>query len=120
MYLIYFDESGNTGNNLKDPQQPIFVLCALIVPETKWLQVERDLHTEIEKLFPSPRPDDFEVHATDLHSGRRWFKTISLANRLAFRETWFSIAVKHDLKLVYRVIVKKRFEQWINGTFGSG
>jgi len=43
MYLIYFDESGNTGNKLNDPQQPLFVLCALAVPEDKWLQVEQDL-----------------------------------------------------------------------------
>ncbi len=40
MHLIYFDESGNTGNNLNDHQQPIFVLCALAVPEDRWLQVE--------------------------------------------------------------------------------
>jgi ABC-type dipeptide/oligopeptide/nickel transport system permease component len=31
MNLIYFDESGNSGTNLADPQQPIFVLGALIV-----------------------------------------------------------------------------------------
>ena len=31
MHLIYFDESGNTGNNLEDPQQPVFVLGALVV-----------------------------------------------------------------------------------------
>ena len=52
MYLIYFDESGNTGNNLNDAQQPVFVLCALAVPKDKWLQVEQDLHAEIERSFP--------------------------------------------------------------------
>ncbi len=120
MYLIYFDESGNTGNNLNDSQQPIFVLCALIVPESKWLQVERDLHAEIENLLPSPRPVDFEVHATDLQSGRRWFKTIPLTDRVAFRDAWLSIAVNHDLKLIYRSIIKKKFEQGIYNEFGSG
>ena len=34
MHLIYLDESGQTGTNLKDPVQPIFVLGALIVPES--------------------------------------------------------------------------------------
>jgi Protein of unknown function (DUF3800) len=33
MYLIYLDESGNTGNNLQETQQPVFVLAALLVPE---------------------------------------------------------------------------------------
>ena len=95
MHLIYFDESGNTGNNLNDAQQPIFVLCALAVPEAKWLQVEHDLHAEIEKVFPPPQPDNFEIHATDLTSGRQWFKSVPLADRIGIRDAWFSVAVKH-------------------------
>jgi len=120
MYLVYFDESGNTGNNLNDPQQPIFVLCALAVPKTKWLQVEHDLQAEVEKIYPTPRPDDFEIHATELMSGRAWCKTISVTDRLAFRDAWFSVAVKHDLKIIYRAIAKKRFERWVHGEFGTG
>ena len=120
MYLIYFDESGNTGNKLNDPQQPLFVLCALAVPEDKWLQVEQDLQAETEKFFPSPRSDGFEIHATDLVSARQWFKSMSVADRLAFRDAWFSVAVKHQLRIVYRAIAKRRFERWIRDEFGSG
>jgi hypothetical protein len=120
MYLIYFDESGNTGNNLNDAQQPIFVLCALAVHKDKWLQVEQDLHAEIEKIYPSPRPDGFEIHATELMSGRQWCKSIPLADRVAFRDAWFSVAAKHDLRIVYRAIAKKRFERWMHATFGTG
>ena len=29
MHLVYFDESGNTGHRLDDPDQPIFLLGAL-------------------------------------------------------------------------------------------
>lgn len=36
MHLSYFDESGNTGNNLTDDNQPVFVLCALAVPADRW------------------------------------------------------------------------------------
>lgn len=36
MHLIYIDESGNTGKNLADPQQPVFVLGALVIPEGSW------------------------------------------------------------------------------------
>ena len=120
MYLIYFDESGNTGNNLNDPEQPIFLLCALAVPAAKWIQVEQDLLAEIEKILPSPRTDDFEIHATDLMSGRRWFKSIPLADRVAFRDAWLSVAVKHDLKIIYRIAPKKKFGRWQHRTFGSG
>ncbi len=121
MHLIYFDESGNTGNNLNDAQQPIFVLCALAVPEVKWLQVEQDLHAEIEKAFPPPQPHNFEIHATDLMIGRKWFKSMPLlADRVAFRDALFSIAVTHELRIVYRAIEKKRFGRWMHGSFGAG
>ncbi|NLX95613.1 MAG: DUF3800 domain-containing protein [Rhodopirellula sp.] len=120
MYLVYFDESGNTGKNLNDTQQPIFVLCALAVPKDKWLQVEQDLLAEVEKLYAGPRPDDFEIHASELMSGRQWCKSISLRDRLAFRNAWFSVAEKHGLRIIYRAIAKKRFERWMHGEFGTG
>ncbi|MCX7428693.1 MAG: DUF3800 domain-containing protein [Planctomycetia bacterium] len=120
MYLIYFDESGNTGTNLNDVQQPVFVLCALAVPESRWLQVEQDLHVDIEKFFPTLLSDDFEIHAADLMAGRQSYKDIPLDNRVAFRDAWFSVAVKHELTLVYRAITKKRFQQWVHDTFGVG
>ena len=31
-----------------------------------------------------------------------------------------NIAKKHDLKVVYRAILKKRFENWMHQTFGAG
>lgn len=120
MHLIYFDESGNTGNNLNDPQQPLFVLCALAVPESAWLNVERDLSAQVQQICPPGLPDNVEIHATDLMSGRNWCRAMPIANRLVLRDRWFAIAAKHDLKIIYRAIVKKRFERWVHGTFGTG
>jgi len=58
------------------------------------------LHAEIENIYPSPRPDNFEIHATELMSGRHWCKSMPLGDRLAFRDAWFSVAVKHELRKV--------------------
>ena len=33
MWLSYLDESGNTGGNLEDPDQPIHLIAAVMVPE---------------------------------------------------------------------------------------
>jgi hypothetical protein len=120
MYLIYLDESGNTGNNLNDTQQPIFLLCALAVPKDKWLEVERDLQAEVEKVFPSPRPDDFEIHASELRRGGKRWKPIPPADRVAFRDAWFSVAVKHELRIIYRRIIKREFERWQHQVLGTG
>ncbi len=121
MHLIYRDESGQTGTNLKDTAQPVFVLGALVAPETCWLALEKDLQASIEKSFSSPRPDDFEVHATEISNPRHgYFRQFPIAHRLAFRDEWFRLAHKHSLKFVYRAISKKRFADWSHHTFGSG
>lgn len=121
MHLIYLDESGQTGTNLRDTVQPIFVLGALVVPESAWLVLEKDLQAVIEKFFASPRPDDFEIHATEISNPRHgYFRQFPIAHRLAFRDEWFRVAQKHALKLVYRAISKKLFQSWSLRTFGPG
>lgn len=121
MHLVYLDESGQTGANLRDPVQPIFVLGALVVPETIWLAVERDLQSSINSYFPVPRPDDFEIHATEISNPRKgFFRQFPVSHRLAFRDEWLRLANKHGLKLIYRAIAKKRLMDWSYATFGPG
>ncbi len=120
MHLIYLDESGNSGNNLTDPQQPVFVLCAMIVDERNWQPLEADLQAAIRAQFSAGVPDDFEVHGGDLRSGHGPFEGISVADRIAFRDRWLAIAPKHGIKLVYRAIQKKRYAAWLTATFGAG
>lgn len=120
MHLIYIDESGNTGNNLEDPQQPLFLLGALVVPETSWLALETDLEAALDQALPPPRADDFEVHATDLRQGSRSFRGMPIDARLALRDAWLIIAAKHNLKFIYRAIEKKRYQRWLERTFGKG
>lgn len=79
MYLIYFDESGNSGTNLADPQQPVFVLGALIVPETAWQAIEAELEHALDQLLPPPRVPSFEIHAGDLRQGTGVLKAWPLA-----------------------------------------
>jgi hypothetical protein len=45
---------------------------------------------------------------------------MDLKNRIALRKEWLSLAQKHQLKLVYRAIVKKKFERWMHDKFGTG
>jgi Protein of unknown function (DUF3800) len=121
MHLIYLDESGQTGTNLRDPVQPVFVLGALVVPESAWLALEKDLQAAIEKCFPAPRPDDFEIHATEISNPRhKYFKQFPIPHRLAFRDEWFRLGQKHALKFIYRAISKKQFQSWSLSTFGTG
>ena len=120
MYLIYLDESGNTGINLNDPNQPLFVLAALVVSESLWMSLEKDLTDAMDNHFPLPRPLNFEIHATNIRNGSGYFRQFSVSERLAFRDDWLKIAHKHNLKLIYRAIAKRRLLTWIRQTFCSG
>jgi Protein of unknown function (DUF3800) len=115
MHLIYLDESGNTGADLNDEQQPVFVLGALVVPDTCWQELERDLETAIATRFPALARDDIEVHGADLRGGRQHFKGVSVADRIALRDEWLRIGDAHELRFIYRAIEKRRFQKWMQG-----
>ncbi len=118
MHLIYLDESGNTGLNLNDHQQPVFVLCALIVPEDNWQPLERELITTLNAHIPN-RPDGFELHAHDLRNGSGYFKGIGIVARIALWESWLNLVRKHECCVIYRAIEKKRFQRWLHHNFGT-
>jgi hypothetical protein len=120
MILVYLDESGNSGTNLLDTQQPVFTLAAVLVPEEKWLAVENGMEILIERLFPNPRPADFEIHANEIISGRGFFRGFSIAHRLQFLTDVLAFAKEQQLRVVHRAIVKARFAKWLDNTFGSG
>lgn len=121
MHLIYLDESGNSGGNLSDSDQPVFVLCALIVPELQWQSLEAALVTAIETYWPPPREDEFEIHASELINPRTaTFRSATPTHRLAFMTEWLEIAARHGLKLVFRAINKQRYARWLHQKFGAG
>lgn len=119
MYLLYFDESGNSGNNLADAQQPIFVLGALVVPESSWQAVEAALEEALNVRLPEPRASGFEVHAGDLRQGTGHFKGVQLATRLQLRDEWLGIAARYRLRFIYRAINKARYHGWMRSAFGE-
>ncbi len=120
MILVYLDESGNSGNNLTHPQQPLFCLAALLVPESSWVAVEADLSGEIDRFFPPPRPDDFEVHASELINPRGFFRSFPIQHRLDFLAAALGVARKHKLKVIHRAIEKRRYLRWLESAFGQG
>jgi len=118
--MIYLDESGNTGVDLANVHQPVFVLGALCVPEERWLRLETDLTSLGDRFFPAARPDDFELHATELINPRGYFRQYSIAHRLDFYREALNVAAQHQLRFVYRSIVKKNFARWLTNAFGAG
>lgn len=121
MHLIYLDESGNSGHNLNDPQQPIFLLCAMIVDEAKWHSLENGLKAVIDKHIPDWRKANrFEIHGADLRTGNGHFQGMATASRICFRDDWMKVGAENGVHLVSRSVQKKHYASWLIDSFGHG
>lgn len=112
MYFCYIDESGNTGNNLKDLHQPYLVLTALLCPPENIKIIEDDIRALGNHYFlAESRNTDFEFHGDDIYSGRsRYLKKLPLTKRLQIFNDLLNIAIKHDsIKLGYISIDKVNY-----------
>ena len=68
MHFYYLDESGCTGRDLQNKEQPIFVLGGLSVRDKGWNVTQEKLAQIIDNYFEGSIPEGFELHATDLLS----------------------------------------------------
>lgn len=84
MHFFYLDESGDTGDNLNDPNQPIFVLAGLSVADKKWNNTKNRLDSILGDYFDGDLPPRFELHSTELLSpnGEGPFANHPIENRL--------------------------------------
>ena len=121
MHLIYFDESGNSGNNLADSEAPVFVLCALCVPAGEWQDIEADLVTSRDALLPDLVQKNIEVHARDIvnPAKKHPFFTKPADLRLKLFEDWMHVAKARKLTVFYKAIVKKRYARWLKDSFNA-
>lgn len=66
MHFFYLDESGDTGENLNDQEQPIFVLAGISIADEKWVKTQEAITEIYRNYFEGNIPDRFELHATDI------------------------------------------------------
>jgi len=120
MNFVYIDESGNTGLNLKDPQQPVFLLAALILPESKWFLLEKCFFDVAKEHFGYPLPAPFEVQAKELKSGRGVFASLDFAKQLSFRNEMLQLLLDNKIDIIYRRIIKSKFAAFCEEHYGTG
>lgn len=112
MYLCYIDESGNTGSNLKDTNQPYLVLVALLVPPENIKDIENDVRILGYRYFGAEsRNTDFELHGDDIYNARgRYFKKLLLDQRIKILDDIIDLVLKQDaIKIGYISIEKANY-----------
>ncbi len=68
MHFYYLDETGDTGTDLLNAQQPIFVMGGLCISDEKWNPTQQKFAKLIGKYFGGTVPANFELHSHELLS----------------------------------------------------
>lgn len=104
MHFFYTDESGDTGKNLCDPSQPIFVMGGISVSDKKWNHTQEELTKIYENFFGGSVPDSFELHANQFlnKEGSGHFENISSEKRYQLAKDLLNLIVKrgHNIHFV--------------------
>jgi hypothetical protein len=66
MHFFYLDESGDTGLDLNNPDQPVFVLGGISVKDTGWMTTQAAFTQLVDAYFDGETPANFELHAHEL------------------------------------------------------
>ena len=83
MWFGYMDETGNTGRNLDDEDQPIHLIATVAIEETQVAVVHDHVRETAREHCPGIcARDGFEFHGQDLFSGRRHFQGLPAAKRI--------------------------------------
>lgn len=76
MKLCYLDETGYTGPNLLDIQQPNYILSGLIIDSTRWRIVNNEIREIQDKAKSLFKPDVIESIQSSNSCCREWTKKI--------------------------------------------
>lgn len=98
MHFFYIDETGDTGDDLLNTQQPIFVMGGLTVSDEKWNPTQQKFVTIINAYFNEQIPVNFELHAHELLSpnGDGPFAGHNRANRNKLAFDILNMLVEHS------------------------
>lgn len=103
MHFFYVDESGDTGRDLLNAEQPIMVLGGLSVSDEKWNNTQIEFDRIISAYFNGHVPQDFELHCTDLLSpqGNGHFAGHPMADRTQLAKDLLNILVSQSHNVHY-------------------
>lgn len=119
MYILYADESGNTGTDFDNSQQPIFVLGSVLVNENNWHNINRlldDKKAEIDPYFKNN-----EVHTNEIFNSKKrtyfgkndWHKNLEILEKLVV------LISNLPIEFYYIAIDKKAFKKELKAKYGE-
>lgn len=119
MYLMYADESGNTGTDLDNKEQPIFVLSGILIEDNKWHETNNYFNKRKIEILPILK--DTEIHSAELFnsSKKSIFNQFSWQENFKTLEKLATLILELDFKVYYIAVDKKWFKKGVNAVFGN-
>lgn len=123
MYLLYADESGSTGTDYDNPQQKIFTLAGLAIPDKDWYVLNNEIQKR--KSIISSDLIKYEIHTNDIFQGSKNidrgydFRKNSLDENLYILEQLVDMIVDFNIPIFSVVIHKPNFKKFITKLHGS-
>ena len=118
MKLLYLDESGNTGTDLDNKNQPIFVLGGFLVDHTKWHNINHYFNTE--KIKICNHFEKHEIHTNEIFnpSHKSVFHIENWKENFITLDNLINLILELDLQFQYIAIDKKTFKIFTKKQFG--
>ncbi len=117
MYLMYADESGNTGTDYDNSEQPIFVLAGVLLEDKSWHKINDYFTQEKNKIWTLFNKN--EIHTSEIFNPRRnsifrrnhWIENLETLQKLV------DLVCQLDITVHYIAIDKKFFKKGVNFVF---
>ena len=123
MFILYLDESGNTGTDYDNPTQKIFTLAGLALNDKDWYDLNYKIQREKEMI--SPDLVNYEIHTNDIFQSSRNiakgydFRKNTIEYNLNMLEKLVDLVVDLNLPIFCVVIDKQKFKKFITKVHGS-
>lgn len=120
MYILYVDESGHTGTDLDNPQQPIFSLSGVAIDDKEWYNINYIF--EREKMCICYDFKDTEIHTTELFNpvkNSKFYKN-TIEKNLSILEKIVDLIVDLQIPIFLCAVNKQNYKQYIYKKLGSG
>lgn len=119
MYILYADESGNTGTDYDNKDQPIFVLGAFLIEHDKWHKTNNYFNKR--KVEICNHFKDNEIHTNEIFSPphKSIFHIKNWQNNLQILDNIVDLILELDIEFRFVALDKKMFKINMHNKLGN-
>lgn len=109
MWLAYLDETGNTGKDLKNPDQPRHMIATVLVHESKIRALHNGMRRVARRRFGGEADEPaFELHGADIYGGKGVFSDLPPQERIGLYGDVLEQLGRHEAHVIVRGVDKPR------------